>query len=79
MSTTVRGAQGIILVYDITDALTMNDIYGWLDFAKNYGPEDAVKIIVGNKNDLEGGRKVTPFVGQVSAFESLLVHAVCEN
>jgi len=58
--------MGIILVYDVTDIISMNDVEGWLRFANENGPEDSTKILVGNKIDLVENRTVAPFVGQVS-------------
>jgi len=53
-----KGVVGIILVYDITNLESFQNLQKWLDIVKN---ESSIvcKILVGNKNDLEKDRKVT--------------------
>lgn len=49
-----RGAQGIILVYDVTRADTFDSLDHWLQEMEVYcsgGGRDVVKILVGNKID----------------------------
>ena len=53
-----RGAHGIILVYDISDMSSFNSIKLWLQEVEKFAMEDATKILVGNKCDLESERKV---------------------
>ena len=50
-----RGAQGVILVYDITDRRTFNNLDLWLAELEKYGGEKMVKVVVGNKRDQVGG------------------------
>lgn len=48
----VRGAMGIIFVYDVTNQNSYNQISKWsLDIA-NYCNENVHKILIGNKSDL---------------------------
>ena len=55
-----RDAQAAILVFDLTDQNTFNDIKNiWLNDIKNYGDKNTVIAIVGNKLDLIEKRKVT--------------------
>ena len=54
-----RGAHGVILVYDITDRQSFKDLDNWLLETEKHASEDIVKILVGNKNDLESSRVVT--------------------
>jgi len=65
-----RGAQGYILVYDITHQLSFEHIKYWLGEIKNHGREDFYTIIVGNKTDLEEERKVTTSEGKRFATEN---------
>jgi Ras-related protein Rab-1A len=51
-----KGAHGIILVYDITDRQSFKDVQNWIDEAEKYSREGAVKILLGNKKDLEKDR-----------------------
>ncbi|EGR30169.1 ras oncogene family protein, putative [Ichthyophthirius multifiliis] len=54
-----KGAHGIILVYDITDRQTFKDIDNWLAEADKNANENVVKLLVGNKIDLENKRQVS--------------------
>jgi len=54
-----RGAQGIILVYDVTSKDTFNKLEAWLSECDTYTTKrDVVKMLVGNKID-RPGREVT--------------------
>lgn len=53
-----KGAHGIILVYDITDRQSFKDIENWLAEVDKFGNENVVKLLVGNKSDLENNRAV---------------------
>ena len=54
-----RGANGIMLVYDITNLESFQNLNSWLIQIEKYAPKNALKILIGNKNDLEKDRKVT--------------------
>ncbi len=51
-----KGAHGIILVYDITDKRSFQDLQNWLDESEKYSKENVVRILVGNKKDLDSQR-----------------------
>ncbi|KAL7676876.1 hypothetical protein ACOME3_003124 [Neoechinorhynchus agilis] len=53
-----RGAQGIIIVYDVTDLESFNHIKTWLEDIERYAYPNVCKLIVGNKCDLTAGRAV---------------------
>lgn len=53
-----RGAAGALLVYDITNRESYNNISTWLADARSLANPDIVIILVGNKADLED-REVT--------------------
>ena len=54
-----RGAQGVFIVYDITQKNTFDKIEVWLNEIKNYTKEEVDIILIGNKNDLENLRTVS--------------------
>jgi len=47
-----RGAMGILLVYDVTDDKSFNNIQNWIKNIEQYASENVNKILVGNKSDL---------------------------
>ncbi|GMR59155.1 rab-1 [Pristionchus pacificus] len=53
-----RGAHGIIVVYDITDVETFNNVKQWLQEIDRYACENVNKLLVGNKCDLTAKRAV---------------------
>jgi Ras-related protein Rab-1A len=53
-----RGAHGIIIVYDITDAESFNNVKTWLSEIDKFASENVNKLLVGNKCDLAASRQV---------------------
>ncbi|MFH4975098.1 hypothetical protein AB6A40_001807 [Gnathostoma spinigerum] len=53
-----RGAHGIIVVYDITDQESFNNVKQWLLEIDRYACENVNKLLVGNKCDLTAKRAV---------------------
>ena len=53
-----KGAHGIILVFDICDKRSYQDIKNWLDESQRYCKENAIRILIGNKKDLDSQRRV---------------------
>lgn len=54
-----RGAQVVIFVYDITDKKSFTNIIEWIQEIDSGNQENPIKILVGNKLDLESVRKVS--------------------
>ena len=48
----VKKANGILIVYDITDRNTFQRVSNWIDSITNKAHLNTVKILVGNKKDL---------------------------
>jgi Ras-related protein Rab-1A len=53
-----RGAHGIMMVYDLTDRESFEHIKTWAEDIVKFASENVIWIIVGNKLDLEGRRRV---------------------
>ena len=46
-----RGADGIIMVYDVTNQESFNHVTDWLTEVNRYTSEGTCKLLVGNKSD----------------------------
>merc|ERR1712198_108327 len=64
-----RGAMGIMLVYDITQPKTFDNIAKWLRNIDEHANEDVEKMILGNKCDMEDKRMVSKERGESIARE----------
>lgn len=53
-----RGAHGIIIVYDITDLDSFNNVKTWLTEIEKFASDNVNKLLVGNKCDLTAQRQV---------------------
>ncbi|EMP28212.1 Ras-related protein Rab-13 [Chelonia mydas] len=53
-----RGAMGIILVYDITDEKSFENIQNWMKSIKENASAGVERLLLGNKCDMETKRKV---------------------
>ena len=62
-----QSSQGLVLVYDITDRESFEKLNFWVDNIKNNAPENAKKILVGNKCDLANERQVSYEEGEKKA------------
>lgn len=64
-----RGAMGIMLVYDITNAKSFDNIAKWLRNIDEHANEDVEKMILGNKCDMEDKRVINKEKGESIALE----------
>ncbi|KAG0251697.1 Ras- protein Rab-2A [Mortierella polycephala] len=48
-----RGAAGILLVYDVTNRKSFNNLVDWLEDIRRHAGANATIMLVGNKRDLE--------------------------
>ncbi|OSD00417.1 ras-domain-containing protein [Trametes coccinea BRFM310] len=62
-----RGAQGIILVYDVANRESFEALPKWFSELETYVSGSVVKIIVGNKVDKEYSRQVPTAEGEAFA------------
>ncbi|PPR02468.1 hypothetical protein CVT24_002017 [Panaeolus cyanescens] len=61
-----RGANAALLLYDITNSSTFDDIRGWLEELKKNCPPELIIYIVGSKADLHSKRQVTSDLARLS-------------
>ena len=54
-----RDCQGAIVVFDLTKKISFERVKDWYNDIKNYGNDDAVILILGNKSDLTGERELS--------------------
>jgi Ras-related protein Rab-1A len=54
-----RGAHGIIIVYDVTDQESFNNVKQWLNEIDRYASDNVNKLLVGNKSDLTANKVVS--------------------
>ncbi|KAL6880052.1 hypothetical protein ACP4OV_011617 [Aristida adscensionis] len=64
-----RGAMGILLVYDVTDESSFNNIRNWIRNIEQHASDNVNKILVGNKVDMDSKRVVSTAQGQKLADE----------
>ncbi|GAB4852813.1 hypothetical protein Ancab_017015, partial [Ancistrocladus abbreviatus] len=57
--TEYRDADGIIIVYGVTDPQSFEDVKQWLNEIDRYASDNVVKLLVGNKSDLTANRAVS--------------------
>eukprot|EP00456_Euglypha_rotunda_P023741 TRINITY_DN19629_c0_g1_i7.p1 TRINITY_DN19629_c0_g1~~TRINITY_DN19629_c0_g1_i7.p1 ORF type:complete len:209 (-),score=45.09 TRINITY_DN19629_c0_g1_i7:146-772(-) len=53
-----RGADGIIMVYDVTSSESFDHVEEWLSEVDRYANENTSKLLVGNKADLTEEKQV---------------------
>ena len=86
-----KGAQAIVVVYDITDKESFEHVKNWMADVDKFAKEGVLRILVGNKCDLEHQRVVSKENGkdladkygiqfmETSAKETINVDLLFEN
>uniref|UniRef100_A0A0D9VJ01 GTP-binding protein n=4 Tax=Oryzinae TaxID=1648021 RepID=A0A0D9VJ01_9ORYZ len=64
-----RGAHGIIIVYDVTDQESFNNVKQWLNEIDRYASDNVNKLLVGNKSDLTANKVVSSETAKAFADE----------
>ena len=54
-----KGANGILVVYDITNRESFEHVNSWLIEIEKNGNKNVYKFLIGNKNDLEDQRVIS--------------------
>lgn len=62
-----RGAMGILLVYDVTDEVSFQDIHNWMKNIEQHASESVNKVLIGNKSDMDSGKVISTQMGQTLA------------
>jgi len=64
-----RGAMGILLVYDVTDENSFENIRNWIRNIEQHAAENVNKLLIGNKSDMESEKAVETKRGEDLANE----------
>ncbi|CAM6105608.1 unnamed protein product [Calypogeia fissa] len=64
-----RGAMGILLVYDISDSSSFQNVRNWIGSITEYAAENVNIVLVGNKADMDDKRQIAKAQGQALADE----------
>ncbi|XP_064395007.1 ras-related protein Rab-8A-like [Halichondria panicea] len=64
-----RGCSGLLLLYDISNALSFTHLSRWLDEVKEHSTENVQIMVLGNKCDLVKSRQVSTEIGRMFAEE----------
>ena len=59
-----RQAEGVMLVFDVTDRGTYDSVHSWISSIHEHADERVVKYLIGNKIDMKGAREVSKEEGE---------------
>lgn len=59
-----RGAHGVIVVYDVTNRESFNNVKNWMGEITRYASENVNRVLIGNKCDIDGKKAVTTEEGK---------------
>ncbi|XP_026806513.1 ras-related protein RIC1-like isoform X2 [Rhopalosiphum maidis] len=60
-----REVMGLFIVYDVTDLNSLHNLDTWIKNIDDFAPSNVVKILIGNKCDLESNRKISTEEGKL--------------
>lgn len=73
-----RGAQGVVILYDVTDLRSYEDVPQWMHELRTFeGDVPPVCLLAGNKVDLAEEREVSTEQGQAYAQENGMLFVEC--
>ena len=64
ISSYYRGAHGILLLYDVTDKDSFKNLSNWLIEIEKNSSKNVIKVLIGNKTDLEDKRVISKNQGK---------------
>ena len=64
-----KGANGILLIFDVTDKKSFEHVRDWVDRIREEGPEGIIIYLIGNKIDKENDRIISKEDGEKIAEE----------
>jgi Ras-related protein Rab-8A len=64
-----RGAMGILLVYDVTDEQSFQNIRNWIRNIEQHAADNVDRVLIGNKCDMESDKVVETTRGKALADE----------
>jgi Ras-related protein Rab-8A len=56
-----RGAMGILLVYDVADESSFNNVRNWMRQIDQNAAENVNRVLIGNKCDVDASERVSCF------------------
>ncbi len=62
-----KQAEGVLLVFDVTDRMSYENLHTWVNSIHEHADEKIIKYLIANKIDLTEERKVTKEEGQKMA------------
>ena len=68
-SNLIKKANGILLIYDISNKTSFNSIGKWMESIEEISSSNTIVILIGNKSDLEDERQVKREEGERTAKE----------
>ena len=70
ISSYFKGAHGILLIYDITSRESFKELENWLGEVERHASSQVLKILIGNKCDLEEKRAIQKDEGEAFAMRN---------